>query len=995
MSGSNNANSGILVHTAEELENALEAGHTYIELAPGDYGDFFMREFNAESTVTITSQDPDNVATFNTIDLRKCANLTFDGIAVEYTIEDHSNPSALDKEKAIYLAECSNISVTNSTVKGDYIENPDHEQDGQPTLTGIVSVYSTNVSIDNVELSDLRVGVVFSRGDNASLTNSEIHDVRMDFTRIVEMADVEISGNHYHSPTDNPNPNEHQDMIQMWTTNTSHPSSDITITGNQFDSGDSDATQTIWMRNELVDQGKAGPEMFYENITITDNVIYNNHKHGISVGEANGVIIENNTLLQNLGAGERENETAPAIKVAETSTDVTISGNITAGVSPIPEGAENWSVSDNLLVQRDDPNGDNYYGELFVNALADGAATLADLRVIPGSAADGYGSSLSVFDATPEGTDGYIESNVHIGMDAQTVTFDVDHVFDRDGTVDLDGATVVWDFGDGTTLTGSQVTHTYQDTGDFNVTAHVTLANGESLTLVKTVEIVSPYVLQISADSGIQNLVDGGANVVFDGDVTVENDASNGDTLSLGAGGYIKVENDGSLVNNANFTLAFDFKMDETATDSVRLIKFSKSFTLRLGPDLIEAGVVLDGQTYNINVETDTPFNSGEWHSVAVTFDSDKGELLLYLDEAVIGQISGLEGLTQIGSESNDLIIGDQNSADGFPGLIDNVTFATGAMSATELAGGTAPDEDTRPTDVPTGDPIEPPFPNEREQPEASDYEESNYNSIYAGESDLAEVLGTDADDLIYGTNSADTVKAGKGNDVAFLESGADSFRGGDGNDTAVGGAGDDKLIGDNGNDLLFGGEDNDLLKGGNGDDGLYGGSGEDSLFGGKGNDILYGGTGNDYLAGHVGNDILVGGEGADKIRGHDGDDLIVFDAEDLLVSGGAGTDTLYIKSNNGDAKLVDEDITSIEIIDARNTSNEKIIIDGTNIQRSETGFLTVEGDLGDELLIMDNYTLAETIVRDDHTYHVYLDEDETTGVFVSSNITVSDEFMF
>ncbi|MBG6205356.1 parallel beta-helix repeat protein, partial [Labrenzia sp. EL_13] len=574
MSGSNNANSGILVHTAEELENALEAGHTNVELAPGDYGDFFLREFNAESTVTITSQDPDNVATFNTIDLRKCANLTFDGIAVEYTIEDHSNPSSLDKEKAIYLAECSNISVTNSTVKGDYIENPAHEQDGQPTLTGIVSVYSTNVSIDNVELSDLRVGVVFSRGDNASLTNSEIHDVRMDFTRIVEMTGVEISGNHYHSPTDNPNPNEHQDMIQMWTTNTSHPSSDITITGNQFDSGDSDATQTIWMRNELVDQGKAGPEMFYENITITDNVIYNNHKHGISIGEANGVIIENNTLLQNLGAGERENETAPAIKVAEDATDVTISGNITAGVSPIPEGAESWSVSDNLLVQRDDPNGENYYGELFVNALADGAATLADLRIIPGSAADGYGSSLSVFDATPDGTDGYIESSVHIGMDAQTVTFDVDHVFDRDGTVDFNGATVVWDFGDGTTLTGSQVTHTYQDTGDFNVTAHVTFADGESLTLVKTVEIVSPYALQISADSGIQNLVDGGANVVFDGDVTVENDASNGNTLSLGAGGYIKVENDGSLVNNDNFTLAFDFKMDETATDSVRLIKF-------------------------------------------------------------------------------------------------------------------------------------------------------------------------------------------------------------------------------------------------------------------------------------------------------------------------------------------------------------------------------------------------------------------------------------
>ena len=44
------------------------------------------------------------------------------------------------------------------------------------------------------------------------------------------------------------------------------------------------------MRNEMVDQGKAGLEMYYQNITIENNVIYNAQTHGITVGETTGLI---------------------------------------------------------------------------------------------------------------------------------------------------------------------------------------------------------------------------------------------------------------------------------------------------------------------------------------------------------------------------------------------------------------------------------------------------------------------------------------------------------------------------------------------------------------------------------------------------------------------------------------------------------------------------------------------------------------------------------
>ncbi len=53
-------------------------------------------------------------------------------------------------------------------------------------------------------------------------------------------------------------------------------------------------------------------------------------------------------------------------------------------------------------------------------------------------------------------------------------------------------------------------------------------------------------------------------------------------------------------------------------------------------------------------------------------------------------------------------------------------------------------------------------------------------------------------------------------------------------------------LTGRGGNDLLYGFEGDDILRGGNGNDRLYGGGGDDTLIAGKGYDEMYGGPGDD-----------------------------------------------------------------------------------------------------------------------------------------------------
>lgn len=112
----------------------------------------------------------------------------------------------------------------------------------------------------------------------------------------------------------------------------------------------------------------------------------------------------------------------------------------------------------------------------------------------------------------------------------------------------------------------------------------------------------------------------------------------------------------------------------------------------------------------------------------------------------------------------------------------------------------------------------------------------------------------TSGSDLLFGTFSADIIKAGGGNDVVAASGGADKVSGNDGRDTLSGGLG------------------NDLLKGGNGADILLGGFGDDTIFGGDGADIINGGFGNDILYGSnrsdVDNDMDVFVFG--KLDGHD-----------------------------------------------------------------------------------------------------------------------------
>ncbi|MCB1339646.1 MAG: hypothetical protein KDK24_00985 [Pseudooceanicola sp.] len=96
--------------------------------------------------------------------------------------------------------------------------------------------------------------------------------------------------------------------------------------------------------------------------------------------------------------------------------------------------------------------------------------------------------------------------------------------------------------------------------------------------------------------------------------------------------------------------------------------------------------------------------------------------------------------------------------------------------------------------------------------------------------------------------------------------------------EVVIGTARRDVLIGSLEGSALMGGAGNDILIEFSGSNLLSGGAGNDRISGGTGVDQIFGGAGRDILAGGEGNDRLDGGTGIDKMTGGLGDDVYIVD---------------------------------------------------------------------------------------------------------------------
>lgn len=373
----------------DALHTALReaTGGETILLSGGDYGKLELIDGHNgararfESAVTIAAADPANPPVFSGVDVRNASNLAFEGVMFDYTF----NPNHPIYFKPFSFRDVENLAIRNVVIDGDLARGVSAAEDGRGWADGLSIIGARNVTVENVEIARFHRGLLMGGVDRATVRGNDLHSLRMDGMNFSAVREVLIEDNLIRDFNRSSLASDHADMIQFWTSRTTRPSVGVVIRGNVLNSGLGGATQTIFMRNEMVDQGLAGEEMFYRDIIIEENVVINGQFHGITVGETDGLLIRHNTLLRNPAYGpglEDRDRTVrlPAINVAAAARRVTITDNIAVR---FPEAQPGWYVEGNLPVQDVSPMQPGYYHRLFVGALTGAPDDLENFVYLP------------------------------------------------------------------------------------------------------------------------------------------------------------------------------------------------------------------------------------------------------------------------------------------------------------------------------------------------------------------------------------------------------------------------------------------------------------------------------------------------------------------------------------------------------------------------------------------------------------------------------------
>lgn len=375
-----------LIRSNAELTKALlevsttSAGDTpqeqVLRLAPGRYAPVMLRGITGP--LRLVAADPANPPELSGLSLRDSADIRFENLVIRY------RPARGEPvwTAVAQIVASRDIAFEKVLFEGAPARGLGPAQDGFPAGVGLRATGVDGLSIQASELRGFYIGAQVTKSRRYVLSGTELHGMRKDGINLAQVEDVLIEHNHFHDFFRSLATGDHADMIQMWTTRTDRPSVNIVIRDNILNSGHGSWTQSIFIRNELVDQGRAGPEMLYRNIRIERNVIVNAHLHGIAVGESDGVIIRNNTLVRNRRSegdlGSDEGLASPRIRVAPQSRNVSVERNV-AFAFPEPAGP-GWTVRDNFLVQAERRLKPGFYDKVFVDALSGDPRNLRNFR---------------------------------------------------------------------------------------------------------------------------------------------------------------------------------------------------------------------------------------------------------------------------------------------------------------------------------------------------------------------------------------------------------------------------------------------------------------------------------------------------------------------------------------------------------------------------------------------------------------------------------------
>ncbi len=682
----------VVIATTAELRETLARANSgdVLVLAPGSYGapdlkTAASREAGGEP-ITIRSQDPANPAVLTGMKVKGAVGLVMEGLVFDYSFAPGDNaPDKKGINWPFQVLGSTDIIIRNSLFDGDLATEGAPFDVGFPTATGLVVRGTRGLTLENNTFTLWGRALAIDSSARVEVLRNDIHSIRMDGMNLAAINGILIEGNHIHDFKRSLSSKDHADMVQFWTAGTKSPSKGITIRGNLLDSGTGYYTQSIFMRNELVDQKTAGKEMFYSDVLIEQNVIINAHLHGITLGESIGLTIRNNTLIHNRASDGPENNPklwVPRINVSGASEQVLITGNISDQPYTQRNRAD-WVMQGNLTVQDRNAGAPGYYDTVFMAARTGDPADISIYAYRPGGPADGatYGAAALRPDRIegltgPASTGSGLTGSASVGtsrpvvasgnLPAQGTTtltafvqaipddrylnrfrFDASQSFipDQGGIASYD-----WQI-DGESATGPVVQRDFATPGPHLAKLVLRMADGQSDEASATVDVPKTGVLQFDSATGTI-LAQGPKGETTLTDLPVA-DAMGGKALVLGGDKPYQIAPAliGGLFGASDFTLKLRFRTSGAPRAAGELLRVHQLMVLSVPPNggaelqLFAAGA----KQPQVLKTAPLRLHDGQWHDLEVRFDSMAGKVGIWVDGALksTGRTTGPVGPLQ------------------------------------------------------------------------------------------------------------------------------------------------------------------------------------------------------------------------------------------------------------------------------------------------------------------------------------------------------------
>ncbi len=341
----------VYVATSAELNTALSnanAGDTII-LASGNYGSVTITA-DFSDTVTIQSADLGG-AVFESLKLTGATNVTIDGVHVDGVGDGGAGGSFVKISDGSQGITLTNMEI-NGSVDGVY--------------TGAYGVHvddSSDVTLNNNYIHDVKIGMLLNGSEDVSVVDNALDYLGNDGIKFAGIDGLLLEGNIEYGNVF-PEAGDHVDFIQ----------------GQGADSTDIEIRNNILLAGNVNNiQGISLFDVNYTNVLIEGNVIYSGQTRGITVEFGDNVTVINNTVLNIPGTNK------------STYIDV-VDGGVNEGNIFVNNATTPGEANGNLQLQNDDPTGDFYVDDYFVNGSQGLGVTFEDLQTVAGSLAEEYGA---------------------------------------------------------------------------------------------------------------------------------------------------------------------------------------------------------------------------------------------------------------------------------------------------------------------------------------------------------------------------------------------------------------------------------------------------------------------------------------------------------------------------------------------------------------------------------------------------------------------------